>query len=111
MENTLPKLPILHYLISHSHGEVVAHCLDVDTVASAADEQSAIEDLNTLVKIHIEHALKNNPGNLTPAPAIYWERFLQAKFGGIGEIELSIQAPQIVPTPMARLNVLAGSWA
>ena len=111
MDVVMPKLRLLHYLVSHSHGEFVAHCLDIDTVATAQNQEEAIESLNALVKAHIEHALRHNPGNLTPAPPVYWKSFTQAEFGGFGTIEISITGPQIVPTPEAHLDVLAAKAA
>ena len=88
-----PKIRMLHYLLSVSDKETVAHCLDIDTVATASSQKESIKILSVLVKAHLEHSIKNqNWDNLTPAPEEYWEKYAKAKFGGVEPIA-NWQAP------------------
>ena len=82
------NIRILHYLLSVSDKETVAHCLDIDAVATGSSREEAIRILSVLVKAHLEHSIKNqNSGNLTPAPEEYWDKYAKAEFGGVEPIK------------------------
>jgi hypothetical protein len=78
---TLPQLRVLHYLISESNGKHIAHCLDLDLVATGNDIQTASRKLDDLVKAQIEFSLTT--GQLanfaTKAPTSYWRLFFDGK--------------------------------
>jgi hypothetical protein len=61
-------------------GKVVIHSLDFDIVAVSADEASALKKIHLAVKTHIEYGLSNNwiEDIIFPAPAEYWEQFMNA---------------------------------
>ena len=101
IEQTWPKLRVLHYLYSESHGRVVAHCLDLDIVATANKQAEALRRLNTLVKAHVELSLNkgNYAGLMTPAPPAYWTRFMNGAHTGTEVLTLEVRVPQVVPTP------------
>ncbi len=100
---------VLHYLHSNSYGQAVAHCLDLDLVATGADSDVALRRSNAVVKAQVENALAS--GNYTvlntPAPQEYWDWF----FAGdrLPNSKLEIRVPQVVPIERAlsSLGVIA----
>ena len=108
--NVGPKLRILHYLLSVSEDETVAHCLDVDAVATGSTPEEAVKILSVLVKAHVEHSINTQTlGNLTPAPAAYWDKYAKATFGGMSPLEISIRGTEVLPSPPSHLNVLSAT--
>jgi hypothetical protein len=109
---SLPHLGLLHYLLSESDGEHVAHCLDLDLVAVGDNSQKAAEKLDTLVKAHIELALATGQyANLvTRAPQSFWNQFADGKPIKLEPSRLHIRIPesvQIVPVADSELRILA----
>jgi hypothetical protein len=47
---SLPHLDLLHYLLSESDGQHIAHCLDLDLAATAETRRAAAHKLDRLVK-------------------------------------------------------------
>ncbi len=70
----------LHYLVHEADGEKVAHCLDMDLVASGVTAGEATERLNDVVRFQVNYALKNGTqaSLRSKAPARYWEMFSEA---------------------------------
>ena len=109
---SLPHLDLLHYLISESEGNYVAHCLDLDLVATGQDCEQAAAKLDGLVKAHIELALATQQfENLaTRAPQTFWNQFADGRAVELEPRTLKIQIPeavQIVPVPESKLRILA----
>ena len=109
-----PRLRVLHYLLWYSHNAYVAHCLDLDIVATATNsDEEAIRRLNILVQSHINQActLGNYSALSTPAPQEYWDRFMAGRPEGYRPMGISVSGPDIVPSPAAHLGVLAAHYA
>lgn len=108
----LPHLELLHYLLSKEGAKHVAHCLDLDLVATGHSRDDAANKLDALVKTHIELSLATGQlGNLhTRAPQPYWIRFHNGKRIILHPASIHIQIPdavQIVPLPESKLRILA----
>jgi len=115
-EWVLPKLRVLHYLISRpNNGSFVAHCLDLDIVTSANEEDEAIRRLDSLVIAQIQFAL--NTGNfqnlIFPAPKEYWDRFMRAATTRIQTLKIEIPRPQVLPSEESEsvLGIIAAGIA
>jgi hypothetical protein len=109
---TLPWLRIVHYLLSGNDGKHIAHCLDLDIVATAASQDSALEKLDDLVKAHIEVALATGQlANLsTKAPSSYWRQFIDGKHIEVRRKTLHIHIPdsvQVLPVENSEVGILA----
>ncbi len=109
---SLPHLDLLHYLLTESAGKHVAHCLDLDLVATGETCEKASLKLDRLVKATIELALATQQfANLvTKAPQNFWDEFADGKSVELEPRILHISIPrsvQIVPVPESRLKVLA----
>ena len=108
----LPHLEILHYLLSQSDGKHVAHCLDLDIVATAATRNAAAEKLDRVVKATIELALgtRQYASLATKAPQNFWNEFAAGKTVELEPKTLKIEIPksvQVVPVPASELPILA----
>jgi hypothetical protein len=108
----IPHLGLLHYLLSESEGRHIAHCLDLDLVATGESRERAAAKLDALVKAHIELALATGQfTNLaTKAPQIFWNKFADGDPVKLHPARLEIQIPesiQIVPVPAGELRILA----
>jgi hypothetical protein len=70
----------LSYLIQEQDGQTVAHCLDLDLLATGESESSAVAGLNVLVREVIRYSVMNGFDDLlqTKAPAAFWEKFERA---------------------------------
>jgi hypothetical protein len=90
----LPRLDLLHYLLSEAEGEHIAHCLDLDLVATGKDREEAALKLDRLVKAHIELALASGHlANLaTSAPQHFWKQFADGKPVKLHPTTLHIQS-------------------
>lgn len=99
IEQIWPKIRVLHYLLSASHGKTVAHCLDLDLVAAAAAQEEAVRRLDVLVKTQIELALTNGNSAIltTPAPLEYWKHFIEGTPVDLGRRMIEIHVPEVVP--------------
>jgi hypothetical protein len=109
---SLPHLDILHYLLTESEGKHVAHCLDIDLVATGDTREKAALKLDSLVKAHIELTLATRQFEniATRAPRIYWDQYTEGKPIELDPRTLHIQIPesvQIVPVSESKLRVLA----
>jgi hypothetical protein len=109
---SLPRLGLLHYLLTKSEGKHIAHCLDLDLVASGQSCEEAAVNLDSLVKAHIELALAiQQHANLsTKAPQSFWDQFADGKSIELEPRTLHIQIPesvQIVPVSESKLRILA----
>jgi len=109
---SVPHLTLLHYLLSESRGQHVAHCLDLDLAAAERTAQKAVQKLDALVKAHIELALSTGQfANLaTQAPQNFWNKFADGRPVKIEPKFLHIQIPesvQIVPVPETEIRILA----
>jgi len=72
----------LHYLVHQVDGEYVAHCLDLDLVGTGSDVESAVSQLNDLVRAVVVFCLgtkrRDVSGHCSRAPEEYWEKFQSA---------------------------------
>lgn len=109
---SLPHLDLLHYLLSESNDKHIAHCLDLDLVATADTRKDAAQKLDRLVKATIEIALATQQfANLaTRAPQNFWIEFADGKTIELEPKALQIKIPesvQIVPVSDSTLPILA----
>src|ERR1700730_18241864 len=109
---SLPHLSLLHYLLSESEGKYIAHCLDLDLVATGQKCEEAAAKLDKLVKAHIELALATQQhANLaTKAPQSFWDQYADGKPIELEPRTLRIQIPesvQIVPVSESKLRIVA----
>lgn len=108
----MSRLRLLHYLVTKSHGEFVAHCLDVDVVATGPTVEEAVRALNVLVKSSLEYAVGcSDYSCVTPAPEAYWERFGTARVEPRGILELKSGLGFLPSAGVAHLNVMANEVA
>ena len=108
----LPHFDLLHYLLSESEGQHVAHCLDIDLVAVGKSQTEAAVRLDRLVKAHIEYALATGEmaSLKTRAPQSFWKQFLDGTRIALDPTVIHIQIPgsvQVVPIPVSELPILA----
>jgi len=102
----------LHYLLTESEDKHIAHCLDIDLVATGDSREKASLKLDSLVKAHIELTLATRQfENLaTRAPQVYWDQYTGGNPVDLEPRTLRIQIPesvQIVPVEDSKLKVLA----
>lgn len=96
----------LHYLVHEADGEQVAHCLNMDIVASGANTEEALGRLNELVRFQVSYALKNGILEFlrTKAPARYWEMFSEASLGGAKSYKLELH-PDVAPVDVKECHL------
>jgi hypothetical protein len=109
---SLPHLDLLHYLLSESDGKHIAHCLDLDLVATAETRKAAAQKLDRLVKTTIELALATQQyANLSAkAPQNFWNEYATGNPVELEPKSLQIKIPesvQIVPVSDSTLPILA----
>lgn len=101
-KNTLDRLPgILSCLISiEDGGRSLAHCLDIDVLASGSSADEAFRRLTSVVKTHIEFCVKNNnlEGFKRRAKNEEWNMFHEAMRNSnqpplLQEIDIEIETP------------------
>jgi hypothetical protein len=108
-----PILRGLSYLFSHEGKLRVAHCLDLDLVASGSTLEEAEDRLNTLVLVQIATAFKS--GNWSQlkftAPPEYWHSIETAQPLESGRLEVEVP-PVVLPVerytatlPVARFEM------
>jgi hypothetical protein len=99
-----PILTSLNYLFSHEGGRAVAHCLELDIVASGPDRAQAEDSLDALVLVQIASCFRN--GNWTQlkvkAPFEFWQAIEDAK--SLEKRHLEVEVPPIV-LPVERHTV------
>ncbi len=104
---TAPTVTSLSYLFSREGSRVIAHCLNLDLVASGTDINSAEQSLNALVEILLLNAIQSgNFANLEfRAPDEYWDRLPQAAPMKSGLLKLD-SPPMVVNLSRHREMVL-----
>ncbi len=103
-----PWLRVVHYLISEANGRHLAHCLDLDVVATDGSQSLAVDKLDDLVKAHIEFALASGQfDNLeTKAPNSYWRQFINGEPIKIHSRTIQIRIPEgLAPVPIEASEV------
>lgn len=92
----LPKISSLSYLFTDSEGTTVAHCLDLDLVATGEDRDIAERRLDTLVRAQIKTIVNRFTfADLNfAAPHEYWDRFYKGQEFKKAQLELDV--PPIV---------------
>jgi len=83
---------IFNILIKEDDGMFVAHCLELDIVATAESVEQAQKDIIALICAQVDYAFSNdNLENLyCPAPAEVWQEFWSAENSGGRDIRLKI---------------------
>lgn len=75
------KAMVFTILIKEEEGMFIAHCLELDIVATSDSDKHALDDIVDLVRIQVEYAFDND--NLQhlyhPAPRDVWEEFFTCK--------------------------------
>lgn len=75
----------LNILIEQEDSQFVAHCLELDIVASGQTEDEAFDDLMDLIEAQLEFAVENDnlKNILRPAPPEFWQKLfaMQAEVG------------------------------
>lgn len=87
---------VLHYLITNPRPHVfVAHCLDLDLVATGPDMEAAEHTLNVLVKTHIDFALTHGNSVMLEqrAPKDFWDQFHRIENVSLETLDI----PRILP--------------
>jgi hypothetical protein len=98
--------------LSRSDGKHVAHCLDLDLVATGKSREESVQKLDRLVKATIELALGTRQyANLaTSAQQSFWNEFASGNTVELEPKALKIKIPeavQIVPLHDSKLPILA----
>ncbi len=81
MENQTIKSMIFNILAKKEGDEWIAHCLELDIVATAKDLESLKKDIVSLIVAQVDYAFSNNNlDNLYhPAPPEVWEKFFECQ--------------------------------
>jgi predicted RNase H-like HicB family nuclease len=97
----------LRAVLYQEEGEWVAHCLDLDIVATAPTRDQAAKQLVEAVTAQIDYARdhQNYAYLYRPAPLEVWQRLAEAIQGGLPTITLRVPNPP-VPTSL-ELQTLA----
>jgi len=98
--SVFPRLKTLHYLFYPSTDEAIAHCLDLDIIATGPDMKEAERRLDVLVVYYIEEALKygNYAALDKPAPNSEWAKFESGKpMEPLQKQALRFNIPEVVP--------------
>lgn len=96
LSELLPKISSLSYLFAESEGVYVAHCLDLDLVATGGNCETAERRLDSLVRAQIRTVASCfNFADLNfKAPERYWDSFYNAK--EFKKTKLELEVPPIV---------------
>lgn len=88
----LPKIRSLSYLFTDGTDATVAHCLELDLVATGSNREVAEQRLDTLVRAQIKMIVKKmNFADLTfAAPQAYWDRFYEGQEFKKAQLELEV---------------------
>jgi len=72
---------VFNVLIKKTGPEFVAHCLELDIVATASDLETVQSDMADLISAQVDYAFSNdNLDNLYhPAPADVWKAFFDCR--------------------------------
>ena len=101
----LPKISSLSYLFTEGGGTVVAHCLELDLVATGNDRDTAERRLDTLVRAQVRTIVQQfNFADLNfPAPQEYWNQFYEGK--EFKKTKLELDVPPLVVAVEQKVNV------
>ena len=77
--NTGQTMYSFHLAIEPKEALVLAHCLELDIMASGANEEKAINELIKLIKAHLLFALQQDLPLYSPAPANSWAKIQNQK--------------------------------
>jgi hypothetical protein len=88
----LPKIKSLSYLFTDSEGTSVAHCLDLDLVATGENREVAERRLDNLVRAQIRTISERfNFADLNfSAPPDYWTKFWEGQEFKKARLELDV---------------------
>lgn len=96
-EATPQPLDVLCY---REDGHDVAHCLEMDLVATASTRDAAVRDLVDVLRAHVRYAVEQD--NLVhlfkPAPEEYWAKLANAELIGTLDLDFSGDVPVAVGT-------------
>ncbi len=91
----------LHYLVHSADDEYVAHCLDLDLVGSGDTVESAVSQLNTVVRAVVFFCLKagiaDTSDHCVKAPQEYWDMFNDAEQENGSTVRTLDVAPEVAP--------------
>jgi hypothetical protein len=92
----LPKIKSLSYLFTQDGGITVAHCLNLDLVATGKDRDVAEQRLDALVRAQIRTiATRFTFTDLNfSAPQEYWDRFYEGQ--EFKKVQLELEVPPII---------------
>lgn len=92
----LPKIKSLSYLFTQDRGITVAHCLNLDLVATGKDRDVAEQRLDSLVRAQIRTiATRFTFADLNfSAPQEYWDRFYEGQ--EFKKVQLELEVPPII---------------
>lgn len=79
------RILYLDVLITQEEGQFVAHCLQLDLVATAKSYEEVRKDIIDIIKTYLEYAYEyDKRDNLfVPAPPKAWEKFFDSKSKGV----------------------------
>jgi hypothetical protein len=95
----LPKIKSLSYLFTDSNGASVAHCLDLDLVATGENREIAERRLDNLVRAQIRTISERfNFADLNfSAPPDYWTKFYDGQEFKKAKLELEVPPNFVLP--------------
>jgi hypothetical protein len=101
----IPKISSLSYLFTESEGMTVAHCLDLDLVATGPNRDVAELRLDTLVRAQVKTIVTRLTfADLNfKAPEEYWERFYEGE--EFKKAQLELEVPPIVVAVEQKVHV------
>jgi hypothetical protein len=87
----LPSIK-LNVLIYKEDGEWVAHCLQMDVIATSTDRSTVEDDIVDLIKAQVEYAIDHdNMSNIfKPAPMEEWEKLSHFQRCEVRKIEIDV---------------------
>ena len=76
-----PSGMIFNVLVKEGEGECIAHCLELDIVATATNVKQVQKDIIDLIGAQISYAFSNNNLDFLyrPAPTEIWQEFYGCK--------------------------------
>lgn len=101
----IPKIRSLSYLFTDGPDVVVAHCLELDLVATGDNRDVAERRLDTLVRAQIKTIVTRMTfADLNfAAPQEYWDRFYEAQ--EFRKAQLELEVPPIVVAVEQKVHV------
>lgn len=101
----VPKIKSLSYLFTESSGMTVAHCLELDLVATGQNRQTAERRLGNLIRAQIKMIVNRLTfADLNfAAPQEYWDRFYDGK--EFKKTHLELEVPPIIVAVEQKVHV------